>query len=475
MKYVRSFLTCLLIAALLCLCACKDPTPPADPANPDPIDSFAMLLTDPERASVSYGDFTVNTAVQNGITRDGDVYTITKGGEYTLSGTLNGCIVVNVPKEEKVKLILNGVHIRSEAGAPISAYSADELTVKAETNTYNVVEDTRPYALSAQEDAAVYAKDDLTFSGRGILILSSQSGRGVHSSNDVTFKNITLKIDAADTAVKGNDSVCVESGDLLLISRTEDGIKTEHTDVSDKGKQRGDVTFAGGCVNLYTYADAVQAAHDVILQSSAFVTAYTGRYSAYPPTDTCIEDATGSAKGIKAENRLLVTGGALDILASDDAVKLNRGTFLENGSTSLGSMSVTGGRVRLRTDCDALDITGDLSVSGGYLVLEVLTKDDASAAALKVAGTCEVTGGTLLAFGGLEASDVLSALSPSAPLSAGLYALVDEHGEPCTYVTLKAEHTACALLCPSLADGTYTLTKEDATVLTVTLTSGVAQ
>ena len=52
-------------------------------------------------------------AVQNG------VFTISQKGDYLLSGTLSGQIVIEVPEEEKVRLILNGVTITSPRGPAI--------------------------------------------------------------------------------------------------------------------------------------------------------------------------------------------------------------------------------------------------------------------------------------------------------------------------------------------------------------------
>lgn len=45
--------------------------------------------------------------------QSGSVISITAKGDYVLSGTLNGQIVIEAPEDEKVRLILNGVSITS--------------------------------------------------------------------------------------------------------------------------------------------------------------------------------------------------------------------------------------------------------------------------------------------------------------------------------------------------------------------------
>ncbi|EOT30758.1 carbohydrate-binding domain-containing protein [Enterococcus saccharolyticus] len=56
----------------------------------------------------------------DGVTVDNQTITITKAGTYTLTGELtNGQVIVNVGKEEKVHLILDGVTITNESGPAI--------------------------------------------------------------------------------------------------------------------------------------------------------------------------------------------------------------------------------------------------------------------------------------------------------------------------------------------------------------------
>lgn len=63
----------------------------------------------------------------------------------------------------------------------------------------------------------------------------ASNGKWIHTKDDLKVKNVALKINAYDDALCGNDSVKIESGDLELISRVGDGIKTSNSDVSSKG------------------------------------------------------------------------------------------------------------------------------------------------------------------------------------------------------------------------------------------------
>ena len=242
-----------------------------------------------ENKTENTGSLRVSTDTADGCTVDGDVYTITKAGTYTFSGSSeNGQIVVDAG-EEKVEIVLDGLSLSCGTDAPIKALAADKLTLKAEKDSYNEITDTRPLrsaeeALTESEEksagGAIYAKCDLTLSGKGTLVVTGSFNNGVHCTKDLKVKNLTLKVTAPNNALKGNDSVEIESGSLLLISTGGDGIKTEDSDISAKGNQRGSVTFAGGVTDIYAACDGIDAAYDVEISGEETVlNVYTDKYS----------------------------------------------------------------------------------------------------------------------------------------------------------------------------------------------------
>ncbi len=273
--------------------AAADAQATAAPVLPDPVDE-TKVTTDSFSLQTDDGEL-----VQNG-----SVYTITAAGEYTLTGALtDGQIVVDAGDEDEVKLLLSDAAIACSFGAPILVTNAAEITVKAEKNTYNTVTDLRTGgAENVEDDAAIYAVCDLKLSGSGTLIIETAFDNGVKSRDDLTVKNLTLKVTASGNALKGNDSVEIKSGSLILISTASDGVKTEKSDVSSKGKQRGTVTVSGGQVDIYAACDGISAAYNVEIseEESCTVNIYTASYA----------NATASAAG--AETYLIVPSAYYD-------------------------------------------------------------------------------------------------------------------------------------------------------------------
>ena len=76
--------------------------------------------------------------------------------------------------------------------------NAAEVTLKAEKDTYNTVTDLRTGSTEGvEEDAAIYAACDLKLSGTGTLIVETAFDNGVKSKDDLSVKNLTLKVTAA--------------------------------------------------------------------------------------------------------------------------------------------------------------------------------------------------------------------------------------------------------------------------------------
>lgn len=251
--------------------------------------------------------FTLIDADGSPLTPVDGVYTITQGGSYTASGTLVGMIYIDVPETEddsgEVELVLNGVTMSYGGNSVIYCVSADKLEISAKKNTVNKITDTRSVQTAdddTQGGGVIYSKVDTKLKGTGTLTVVGTYNNGVHVTKDLEIQKLTLTVQAINNAIKGNDSITVNSGTITAISVGGDGFKTEDSDVSSKGKQRGDIAFLGGTIDIYSACDGVQAAHDFYLGDAdntgdgAQVTVHTNKYSPY--TDESAIDSTSSAK-----------------------------------------------------------------------------------------------------------------------------------------------------------------------------------
>ena len=229
----------------------------SDSTTTDDTDKDDTTSDDDDSSSAETDEYTVSgltitytsgTSCHTVTTVDGETVITFSGTdedvECALAGTLNGSIIIEIGEEAEFKLVLAGVTITSYNNAPIVATSADKLTISAKNGTTNTVNDLRDEVTDDSEiSSAIYSTCDMDVQGRGSLTVYSESNNGIHSKDDLSVKNLTLSVDCIDNALKGNDSVTIESGTITLTARQGDGIKTTNTEAKTKDdgtvKQQG--------------------------------------------------------------------------------------------------------------------------------------------------------------------------------------------------------------------------------------------
>ena len=235
----------------------------------------------------------------SGFSESNGVYTINTAGTYVVTGLLSeGSIVVNAQDTDSVEIDLNGVSIKSTTTAPINVINADEVKIKVLENTYNEITDSRSSSIISEEASAIYSACDLKLVGKGNLVVYGNYNNGIQSKDDLKIKNVTLNVQALNNALKGNDSLEIESGNIIAVSTSGNGLKTENSDVSSKGNQRGTISILGGIVDIYSKEDGIDASYDVSIKDDGddttdlpIVNIYTDKYSQYQSssaTDTSI-------------------------------------------------------------------------------------------------------------------------------------------------------------------------------------------
>jgi len=418
-------------------------------------DSSDSTVTDEDTVSGLTITYASGTSCHTVSTVDGETVITFSGTEEdvecAITGTLNGSIVIEIGEDAEFKLVLAGVTITSYNNAPIVATSADKLTVSAKNGTTNTVNDLRSEVTDDSEiSSAIYSTCDMDVQGRGSLTVYSKSNNGIHSKDDLSVKNLTLSVDCIDNALKGNDSVTIESGTITLTARQGDGIKTTNTEAKTKDdgtvKQQGIVRLCSdeGTLNITILAmyDGIDAAYGLEIEQTSYsltIGVSTGSYAGYSTTSTTGaapggNEGTGpgawmpdgnpdgwtdrddsdspSAKGLKAETYITIVSGTITVASEDDSVHCNGTVSISGGILNLssgddgihadGALTITGGTIRVSECYEGIE--GDtISVSGGDIV--VISEDDGFNSTGTSGTGISISGGTILIRAGGDGID----------------------------------------------------------------------
>lgn len=216
-----------------------------------------------------------------GVSINSNEIKITLAGEYDIYGELSeGSIVVSVSDTSDVILNLRGITLTSSVTNPIYIEAGNKVEISAKSETINYIYDKRAATTTDVVGGAIYSLIDTEIKGKGTLVVTSTYNNGIASTKDLEIKNLTLEVNAPNNAIKGNDSITIESGTIKAISSSGDALKTENSDISTKGNQRGTITILDGTLDLYAACDGIDAAYDCII-SGGKINIYTESYSSY--------------------------------------------------------------------------------------------------------------------------------------------------------------------------------------------------
>lgn len=139
---------------------------------------------------------------------------IQAAGIYHISGEWNGSICVQAGEEDKVKLRLEGISIQSQGMPAIQVQNADKVTLTAVDGTNNYL---TTYGTDAENDAAIYSRDDLTIKGNGSLEVFCDNEHGIACNNDLEIENGILSVTAEKTAIFAHQSILISGGTITAI------------------------------------------------------------------------------------------------------------------------------------------------------------------------------------------------------------------------------------------------------------------
>jgi hypothetical protein len=305
---------------------------------------------------------------------NGTVATITVPGTYTVTGNLDdGQIIVNVDKETypdgAVELSLEGVDIASSNNSPLYIENiGDECTISVKKGTENIISDGTNYTNADEDCGAIYSKDDLKIKGKGTLTVNGNCEDGIVCKDDLKIYNGNIIVNSVDDGIRGKDSVRIgnpsdlgvegayDNLSVTITTQSGDGIKS--TNSTDDGK--GYITVNGGTLNINSYADGLQAEQALTVNGGTIdISTYEG--SSFTGSVSSgswgggMQDGNSnktdiSAKGLKSNGTIDITGGTINIDSSDDCIH------------SAGNLNIYGGYLTLASADDACHSDTDLTI-----------------------------------------------------------------------------------------------------------------
>ena len=335
---------------------------------------------------ISVKNLTLNitSAVGDGI--NCEEYFLMKSGTVTISGV----------GDDGIQCDLGG---DTSTGETTDHEDEDSGNIYIEGGTLNVT-------VTADAAKGIKGEGDMKISDGNITVKTT--GGGVWDSDKVKTKA---------SACLGADGNTTISGGTLNLTSTGAGGKGINGD--------GTLTATGGTVVVKTSGNAVVASSSGSLStvsSSSQLDHYDSDYKSSPKgikidgaitiSDNAVISVTttgAGGEGIESKTCIDITGGQVTVNASDDAIN----SSYNDGSKSLsyaGDLTISGGYVYARsTGNDGIDANGNCYIKGGVVyAIGSSSPEVAIDANSEEQKQLYLTGGTIIAIGGLESGASLT-------------------------------------------------------------------
>ena len=329
--------------------------------------------------------FTIKNATINVTSAAGDGISC---AEYFLmeSGTIN----ISGTQDDGIQCDIDG---DASTGETTDHEEEDSGNVYLEGGTLNI-------NVTAAATKGIKANGDIKISDGDITVKTT--GGGAWDSDDKKTK--------ASSCLSTDGNITISGGTLNLTS----------TGAGGKGIN-GDGTFTatGGTTTIKTSGNAVVASSSgsiSTVSSSQQLDRYDSDYKSSPKgikidgaiviSDNAIISVTttgAGGEGIESKTSIDITGGQVTVNASDDAINASYNDDTKSLSYA-GNLTISGGYVYARsTGNDGIDANGNVYIKGGLVyAIGASSPEVAIDANSEEQKKLYVTGGTIIAIGGLE-------------------------------------------------------------------------
>ncbi len=326
--------TALCLATLLI--GCSGTTKPSAISSPVTTDDGAVSPEWSNVGSINFGSsITVSGA---GIAVNGTTVTITKGGDFTVTGTASEC-QIHTNTDERVKLRLNGVDLSCTTGPVIFFENSKKSFITLTDGTQNKLTDGSNYTVDAK--AALFSNDSLEIKGGGSLTVIGNFKHAIASDDDIVIENGNLTLGAVVDGLRANDNITITGGSLT-IAATSDGMESE-----------GDIIIGGGTIVIEDSEEGIEALTDITINGGSV-------------------SIVASDDGINAGESATLNGGTLDIDCNGDGLDSNGSMVINGGTVTVFSGDNANGPLDIGEGGNTFTINGGtVMATGGNMGIAV--------------------------------------------------------------------------------------------------------
>lgn len=318
-------------------------------------------------------------ATGDGVSVEGNVITVSVGGDFEVTGTLDdGQIVIDT--EDKVKLRLSGMSLTNKNGSAVYIKNADKAYITITENTDNTLADGENYTSGDEkEKACITSRDNLEIKGKGTLTVNGNYKHGIDGSDSVEIGNGNITVNAKADGIHVNDTLAISGGNVTVVAES-DGLQADEI-----------VDITGGTINVTTTGEVTASTsgefggrgHNPQDMSDEEKQSILKEMQKAELEADNSEDVT--SKGIKADWMLDISGGEITVNSTDHAIHcasdinikggtLNLASEMKKGIAAHGNIVIDDGEIDITKATEGIETKQIMTINGGDI--NIIASDD---------------------------------------------------------------------------------------------------
>lgn len=277
----------------------------------------------------------------SGVSTTENTATITSSGAYRVKGNISdGQLIVNTADNGIVQLLFDGLSAHSSTSAPIYIANAQKTILILEEGSQNTITDKAEYSsFDLSINSAIFSRCPLTITGTGQLNVQANNYRAITSTKGLLIKGGNISVSSKEDGIYGKDYIIVDGGNTTIQSKNNALLSDNY-----KSQGCGYIEFIDGQCVITSSENAVFAETGFIMSGGNLSITSGGGYT---------ESNEENGKAIKSGIECIITGGTLNIDASDDAIHSN------------GDVKIAGCTLHIATANDGIHADGNVVIEKG--------------------------------------------------------------------------------------------------------------
>ena len=344
----------ILYLSLVFMCSCTSKTDVTNTSETSSVTKTKAIMSDTttplenteiQDLLIDFDDNTYVDIAPDYITESDEDVTLKSGSNYTLKGTLtNKRIRIERGASPDTKLTLKNFNATSNKDSIILADDDCNVHIELADDSINEMTLTNVDKTKNQDaynNTVIFSRDSLTFGGAGTLTINSNTESSIDVEDNITFLSGNYVFNSNGDAIRAKNVITFSNGNF--------NIKSGDDAVKSRSEKNGNINVENAIISINAGDKGFNSDNKILI---------TGGEINIDSFDECI-----SGKNVD------ILGGKLNLITQDDAINSNDNNQNKKNNQIDVYTRIANCELNINSGMDGIDSNGDLYLDSGKIFI----------------------------------------------------------------------------------------------------------